>query len=54
MPLVILHNLLNVPVQLANKRGLKNVKTQIWLRNFCYLGENIAFITLKLAGTGWL
>jgi hypothetical protein len=25
MPLVILHNLLNVSVQLANKRGLKKI-----------------------------
>jgi hypothetical protein len=27
MPLVILHHLLNVSVQLANKKGLKNKQT---------------------------
>jgi hypothetical protein len=33
MPLVILHHLLNVSVQLANKRGLKKKKKRIFLEN---------------------
>jgi hypothetical protein len=31
MPVVILHNLLNVSVQLANKRGLKKIGKMLGL-----------------------
>jgi hypothetical protein len=30
MPLVIFHHLLNVSVQLANKRGLKKMNIEAW------------------------
>jgi hypothetical protein len=33
MPLVILHHLLNVFVQLANKRGLKKKKRSTWFES---------------------
>jgi hypothetical protein len=33
MPLVILHHLLNVTVQLANKRGLKKILQQCYLNS---------------------
>jgi hypothetical protein len=38
MPLVILHHLLNVFVQLANKRGVKQKKNSLYLniRNPCF------------------
>jgi hypothetical protein len=41
MPLVILHHLLNVSVQLANKRGFKKIV------GFCYVFRN-AVIALNI------
>jgi hypothetical protein len=43
MPLVILHHLLNVSVQLANKRGLKNYETNKPLLGNGKTGNNNTF-----------
>jgi hypothetical protein len=47
MPLVILHHLLNVFVQLANKRGFTNKKQKKMLKNMAYFHIS-SFLTWEL------
>jgi hypothetical protein len=68
MPLVILHHLLNVSVQLANKRGLKKTKTEVHdsvvttmkrmalvvLISFCATDSLLVKLKTKLNSVAWV